>query len=215
MARYINGINGPFKGKVGTVIGSSWKGVPYMKSLYDKRTIPPHEKEQQNRNKFGMAHRWLKPVTEFVRVGFKGYSEKVEGFIAAKSWLLKNAFEGEGDNMRIDPSLAKVSHGDLHLPTNLIVQKTGPEELQITWDVPAMNYDAYDQIMILAYDIEHGVADWKITGQFRNAGRDTLELFPSSFEMIYHIYVAFVSADRSRQSDSLYLGTITSTASGI
>lgn len=210
MARYTNGINGPFKGKVGTVIGSSWKGIPYMKSLHDKRTIPPHVKEQQNRNKFGMAHRWLQPVTDFVRVGFKGYSEKVEGFIAAKSWLLKNAFEGEGDNMRINPSLAKVSHGNLHLPDNIAVVKTGPEEMQITWDVPAKSDDAYDQLMVLAYDIEHGKAKYKSTGQFRCAGRDTLPVSPSSVEMIYHIYVAFVAADRSRQSDSVYLGTISS-----
>jgi hypothetical protein len=210
MARYTNGINGAFSGKVGTVIGSSWKGIPYMKSLHDKRTIPPHEKEQQNRNKFGMAHRWLKPVTEFVRAGFKGYSEKVEGFIAAKSWLLKNAFEGEGETMSINPSRAKVSHGDLHLPTNITALKTGQEELQITWDVPEMDDDAYDQVMILAYDIEHGVTEWKITGQFRSAGRDSLYISPSSFEMIYHIYVAFVAADRSRQSDSVYLGTVSS-----
>jgi len=179
-----------------------------MKSLPDKRTIPPHEKEQQNRNKFAMAHRWLKPVTDFVRAGFKGYSEKVEGFIAAKSWLLKNAFEGEGEAMAINPSRAKASYGDLHLPTNITAIKSAPDELQITWDVPKMDDDAYDQIMILAYDIEHGVAEWNITGQFRNAGRDTLNLFPSSFEMIYHIYVAFVAADRSRQSDSVYLGTV-------
>src|SRR5688572_1493088 len=33
MATYIDGINGNFRGKVGTVIGSSWKGKPYMKSL--------------------------------------------------------------------------------------------------------------------------------------------------------------------------------------
>jgi hypothetical protein len=158
---------------------------------------------------------WLKPVTEFVRAGFKGYTEKVEGFIAAKSWLLKNAFEGEGDDMRINPSLAKVSHGDLHLPTNITAVKTAPDELQITWDVPPMDSDAYDQIMILAYDIEHGEADWNITGQFRSAGRHTLEIFPSSFEMIFHIYVAFVAADRSRQSDSIYLGTVSSIPSGI
>lgn len=210
MARYTNGINGPFRGKVGTVIGSSWRGIPYMKSLHDKRTIPPHEKEQQNRNKFAMAHWWLKPVTEFVRAGFKGYSEKVEGFVAAKSWLLKNAFEGEGAAMSIDPSRVKVSHGDLHLPTNITALKIAPDEFQITWDVPPMDDDAYDQVMILAYDIENGVADWKTTGQFRNAGRDTMYISPSTIDMIYHIYVAFVAADRSRQSDSVYLGTISS-----
>ena len=36
MAKYSNGINGPFIGKVGNVVGSSRNGVYYMKSLPDK-----------------------------------------------------------------------------------------------------------------------------------------------------------------------------------
>jgi len=209
MATYTNGINGTFKGKVGTVIGSSWKGIPYIKSIPDKRTIPAHEKEQLNRNKFAMAHWWLKPVKDFVRAGFKGYSERVEGFIAAKSWLLKNAFEGAGEQMVINPALVKVSYGDLHLPTNITAHKTAADQLQITWDVSALKNDKYDQAMILAYDIEHSVAVHNTTGQFRHVGSDTLYIPPTISEMTYHIYIAFVTADRSRQSDSMYLGTIT------
>jgi hypothetical protein len=209
MATYSDGINGNFKGKVGTVIGSSWKGIPYMKSLYHTRTIPPHEKEQQNRNKFGMAHRWLQPVTEFVRVGYKGYSPTVEGFLAAKSCLLKNAFAGEGANMGIDPALAQVSYGELPLPTNITAAKVTTDYLQISWDAPKMNMpDACDQIMMLAYDIENGEATSNVTGQFRYVGTDTLYIPPAIPERTWHIYAAFVAADRSQQSASVYLGTI-------
>lgn len=209
MATYSDGINGNFKGKVGTVIGSSWKGIPYMKSLYHKRTIPPHKMEQQNRNKFGMAHRWLQPVTEFVRAGYKGYSSTVEGFLAAKSCLLKNAFVPDGDNMVIDPALVQVSYGDLPLPANITAVKTAANELQISWDAVDKKYEeAYDQIMILAYAIEFGEATLNTTGQFRYAGTDKLYIPASIPEETYHIYVAFVAADRSRQSASVYLGTI-------
>src|SRR5690242_11507600 len=124
MATYTNGITGDFSGKVGTVIGSSWKGKPYMKSLHKKRTIPAHKMEQLNRNKFAMAHQWLQPITFFVRAGFKGYTDTVEGFLAAKSYLLKNAFEGVGDELVINPALMKVSYGDLPLPTNITAVKT-------------------------------------------------------------------------------------------
>jgi hypothetical protein len=209
MATYTNGINGNFKGKVGTVIGSSWKGIPYMKSLHAKRTIPAHKDEQLNRNKFAMAHRWLQPVTDFVRAGYKGYTSTVEGFLAAKSYLLKNAFEGEGADMVIDPALMKVSYGDLPLAENITATKTAPNEIQVTWDGSKKNTPhALDQVMILAYDIENGKAKINITGQFRYVGVDTLSIWPAIPERTYHIYAAFVAADRSRQSTSVYLGTI-------
>ena len=36
MGRLVSGINGPIIGKVGTVIGSTWKGKPYVKSINGK-----------------------------------------------------------------------------------------------------------------------------------------------------------------------------------
>jgi hypothetical protein len=209
MATYTDGINGNFKGKVGRVIGSSWKGKPYMKSLYRKRTIPAHEMEQLNRNKFALAHRWLQPVTDFVRAGYKGHTPTVEGFLAAKSYLLKNAFEGDGADMVINPALMKVSYGDLPLPENLAAVKSAPNELQVSWKGSDKSQpDAYDQVMILAYDIENGESEETITGQFRYVGTDTLEITAAIPERTYHIYAAFIAADRSCQSMSVYLGTI-------
>src|SRR6185369_13168731 len=94
MARLISGINGPFVGKVGSVVGSSWNGIPYMKKKYAKRTKNITVEEKQNRSKFAMAHFWLQPLLEFVREGFKDFSPRSRGFNAAKAHLLKNAFEG-------------------------------------------------------------------------------------------------------------------------
>jgi hypothetical protein len=79
MGRLINGINGAFEGKVGSVVGSSWKGIPYIKSAYKKRTKKVSAKELANREKFAMAQDWLKPLLPFVREGYKGYSSTVEG----------------------------------------------------------------------------------------------------------------------------------------
>ena len=61
--------------------------------------------------------------------------------------------------------------------------------------------------MMLAYDIEFHQAVFQVTGQFRESGTDGLELQPMK-NRTYHIYCAFIANDRSRQSDSVYLGTI-------
>lgn len=56
MAKYNYGINGPFSGKLGSVVGCTWKGIPYMRSLPKKRTAKISEAEQANRKKFEVAH---------------------------------------------------------------------------------------------------------------------------------------------------------------
>jgi Family of unknown function (DUF6266) len=208
MAKFINGINGPVQGKVGSVIGSSWKGVPYLKGPYKKRTAKVSKKETANRKKFAAAQFFLRPLLDFVRVGFKGYSPLSEGFVAAKSQLLLNAFEGIPPKQGINPALVKLSYGDLPLPNNIKVEKINKDELQFTWDTGDVDLsNAKDQVMLLAYDIANERADYTTTGQFRSNGSDILQINGTK-KSTYHLYVAFNAADRSRQSESVYLGTI-------
>jgi hypothetical protein len=206
MARIINGINGEFSGKVGTVVGATWKGIPYMRSRPSKRTIPPSPLEIANRYKFGFTQAWLRPLLAFVREGFKGYSPTVEGFIAAKSYLHKHAIEGEGPQLTINPAKVKLSHGSLPLPAKITCRQKGKRDLEFTWDVSNIaDSSSKDQAMILAYDVEKANAVFRTTGQFRSTGKDILPELPAG---TYHVYAAFVAADRSRQSDSIYLGPI-------
>lgn len=209
MARFTQGINGPFKGKVGTVIGASWKGIPYMRSLPVKRTSKPSEKELHNRRRWALSQQWLQPLTEFVRLGFKGYSPKSEGFVAAKSYLLRHAMEGERESLGINPSLVKLSWGNLPLPNNLQMTRPDGGLIQFTWEPKIYEDMAHpgDQIMLLGYNVEKQNAIVKLYGQVRYHGSDVLDLAtgkPGTF----HLYAAFIAHDRSRQSDSVYFGTV-------
>ncbi len=210
MGRLVNGLLGPVIGKVGPVIGSSRNGIPYLKGPYKNRTQVISKKEELNRRKFAAAQTWLKPLLNFVRVGFKGYSERSEGFVSAKSYLLKNALNVEDNNIIIDPSLVKVSFGKLPMSEHAVFNRSGPKEITFTWNPKGMNksFDK-DQVMLLAYNIESEKAFYTLIGQFRELGYDKLilhlDLKPGS---VLHLYIAFVAADRSRQSDSLYLGEL-------
>ena len=208
MGRLVAGIHGPILGKVGTVIGSSRRGVPYVKGPYRKRTKVVSEKEIANRKKFALAQAWLKPLLDFVRVGFKGYSARSEGFVSAKSVLLNNAFEADGENRHINPALVQVSFGTLPLPASISAGHITADGLQFTWDpnVPDGAH-AKDQVMMLAYDVENKVRFFNTTGQFRTTGADILPITKTEGKKTYHLYASFISADRSRQSNSVYLGT--------
>lgn len=204
MAKYLQGINGVFIGKVGTVVGCVWKGTPYMRSKGSPRTGPATEGETKNRSKFAMAHVWLQPLLVFLRSGFAGYSETVVGFNAAKSYNLKNA-TNEG---LIVPELAKVSYGDLPLSEELSVT-CQDAQLHFNWStahVPEASLK--DQIMVLAYHPESRTAIFDTQGAFRSMGNQILDTYREFIGKTVHVYAAFVAADRSKQSDSLYLGAI-------
>lgn len=211
MGKLIGGLNGPFIGKVGEVIGSSRNGVPYMKGLYKKRKKEVSQEEIFNRRKFATAQLWLKPLLPFVRIGFNGYSGKAGGFISAKSHLMRNVLKTEGNEIIIDPAHVKVSWGDLPIAEDAAFSRTGPKELTFSWKtVPMQDKHGRDQVMILAYCVEEAKSVYLFPGQFRFVGRDILSIYeempPGS---LLHIYIAFIASDRSRQSTSLYLGTET------
>src|SRR5690349_18847641 len=71
MAKYNQGPTGSFSGKIGPVVGSSWNGIPYMKSK-PIRTAKATKGELANRAKFKIAQQWLTPLLDFVRVGWNG-----------------------------------------------------------------------------------------------------------------------------------------------
>ena len=105
-----------------------------MRSRPRKRTKKRGVHEKRNQDKFSQAHYWLQPLLDFVRVGFRCYSPNVEGFNAAKSFCLKNAFTGEPGKQKIDPSRVQVSYGDLPLPSNIKMKRSGDYLLQFNWD---------------------------------------------------------------------------------
>src|SRR5690348_12308436 len=208
MAKFKHGINGPFTGKLGTVVGVTWKGIPYMRSL-PIRTRKATKGELANRARFKIAQSWLSPMLDFVRVGWKGYTPTVEGFIAAKSYLMKNAMEGKGADSRIIPSKMLVSFGDLPLSENISVEVIAGDQLQFTWNTAIPEgANKRDQVMVVAYNEKDGHAYYQVNGQFRFTGSETLQVAHRE-NKIYQVYAAFIAPDRSRQSNSVYLGEIT------
>jgi hypothetical protein len=205
MARLKSGVLGLVSGKVGELVVSSRNGVPYVKAAYKSRTKKISIKELANRKKFKVAQHFLQPLLHFVRMGFANYSERSYGFIAAKSYLLKHAMEGDSDNPVINPTKIKLSHGSLPLPENIVVSKIEPNTIEFSWEVKPGHGDSFDQAMMVAYDLEKRKCISFTSGQFRNTGNSRL---PVDAGYNYHLYLAFVSADRSSQSDSVYLGEL-------
>lgn len=209
MGELNNGPNGSYKGKVGDTIGSSRNGVPYIKGRYKKQTGPVPAGEAANQSKFAMAHKWLQPLLYFVKEGFSAFNKSSGAYNAAKSDLLKNAFEIVDCQLVINPAKVNVSYGTLPLSANMDVTLQDQNKLKFTWNPAVLEGgDRDDQIMMLAYNVADRVPVYTMSGMFRKVGEDILQI-ASDRAATYHVYVAFTSVDRNRQSQSLYLGEVT------
>lgn len=215
MGKLEQGFNGPFSGKVGNIVGSSWNGINYIKSRPKKRTSPPTEKEQMVQYIFAMTQYWLKPLTAYLRAGFKGYSRTVYGMTAAKSKLYERGLIRDGFNSTVDPAQVLISYGKLPLADGFqMVFDPESFEILIRWSPTVPRREGGqcfasndDQLMAVAYHVEAAEAYGVLYGELRCTGVYRVAL-PNDSPAKYHVYVAFINAERTDQSMSKYLGEI-------
>ncbi|MEJ7779565.1 MAG: DUF6266 family protein [Daejeonella sp.] len=200
MARVLNGINGAFSGMVGSVVGYVRNGQAYMRSRPKDFTKPPTQLQLDNQNALKSAQAWLKSITPFVRVSFKNYSQNQHGFGNALSYNKLNALRA---NLTLDPALALVSWGDLPVPVSPTVTVGEPGFLEFTWDTDG---DRKDHVLLLAKH-EGETCICELCGAKRSAGREILDCTNIKGREA-DIYIAFINEDRSRCSNSVYLGKV-------
>ncbi|HWW39580.1 DUF6266 family protein [Pedobacter sp.] len=207
MATFKNGILGPFKGKVGKVVGYELNGQYVMRGIgYGKVNRKPTPKELANRKRFAIAQTWLQPLLEFLRVGFQDYAPTFQGFSAAKSYLLNHAINGTYPDFVIDPALVLVSFGQLAQASSSNVTSQQPNTLTFTWEPGKHAYD--DRAMFVAYNLEEGIAESDTSAAKTQNKIGTFVLSKGFSGKEVHVYLAFVSEDRKSRSNSQYLGKI-------
>lgn len=211
MAIVTGGINGPFKGKVGSIIGYQLNGQNVIKGLPKKSAKNKRGSIAQKacRSKFIKIQRFLKPILPFIQIGFnmEARSRLLSAHNAAKSYSLLNAFTVDGE---LDYSKVMVTYGDLPKPLNVKVE-TDDIGLHFSWtDNSDRRADhSNDQVMLLAYDIAEGFPYFMFSGARRKAVQETLAISKRSKGKELHLWIAFISDNRQQISMSTYVGTVT------
>ena len=113
MGKINQGILGGFSGKVGTVVGSTWKSINYMRALAVSVHNPNTVKQQCQRGKFRTAAHFCKAAKPFIQNGFREYASKQTPVNAAMSYLLRYAVEDCAEEASLDFDKVRVSQGSL------------------------------------------------------------------------------------------------------
>ena len=202
-----NGILGGFSGKVGTVIGGTWKGISYMRSIAPSVSNPRTPAQVEHRAKFTAIVQFLKPLTAFLRIGFKSLAIKKSGFNAAMALNFKNVIIGTYPAFDIDYSKVSVSQGNLSGALNPTTVSATAGAVQFTWEDNSWETDASatDQAVLVVYNPARQAAVSVVGGITRAVGAQTITLPDSFAGDEVQCYIAFINVSQSVISNSQYV----------
>lgn len=208
MGKISQGILGGVSGKVGNVIGGSWKGIDYLRIKPSSVANPRTEGQVTQRYKFTAALEFLQPSRDFIKVGFKNFANGMTEFNYAMSYILANAVTGDGLSASVDYTNALVSKGNLNGAANPAVSGISSGIATITWtdNSGGSNALATDKAMILIYNPVKKSSVYITSGADRNIGTQELPVPDSFIGDEVHVYFSFISADNRLVSNSMYLG---------
>ncbi|WP_316811441.1 DUF6266 family protein [Pedobacter heparinus] len=209
MARLLKGIFGPISGKLGPVIGSSWKGIAYLREVRPKKEtkVPRTEAQIANEQKFKFVQNWLVPFHPYVTIGFSKKAIRKSEINVAFSANFHLAITGVYPNLDVDYSKVIISAGELPQLDQPAMELVLPDTLKITWQQntdPGASFD--DQLMLVLYCPELKMADGLTGGVKRKALTCSFQFDPLLIGKPLEVYIAVTSSDRKKIADSRYLG---------
>jgi len=211
MAIISQGILGGVSGKIGNVVGGSWKGIDYLRILPASVANPKTPAQMDQRSKFVTVIRFLQPMVDFLRVGFKLYAIKMTQFNNAMSYNLHNAITGAYPDYTIDYAKALVSRGSLTGASGASVASLSATSMALSWldNSGSGAALATDKSLLLAYHTSTGTVVYNTAGASRTTGEQNLtvpvELAGGTFET----FLGFISEDGKLVANSVYVGSVT------
>ena len=209
MGKISQGILGGFSGKVGNVIGASWKGIHYIRIKPASVANPRTEGQVNQRTKFSATLAFLQPSLAFVKVGYKFYASKRSAFNAAMSYVIQNAITGSAPNFSVDPAAALMSRGKLTGASGTSATFLD-DELTVSWSNNSTEGNARtdDKAMLLAYNPNKQESLIDLEAGTRATGTVVVEIPGTYSGDSLVVYLAFQAADGSMVSNSTYIGTV-------
>jgi len=204
------GILGSFSGKVGNVVGGNWKGISYMRAKATSVSNPRTDGQVNQRTKFALVLAILKPITGFLRVGYKKYAIKQTAFNAAMSYILNNAVTGSSSaDYSVDLAKVLVSRGNLTGAVNgVATSANGVVTLNWADNSGSGNATATDKALIVVLNPTRAESVFDTGGNQRVAGTEDITVPADWVGESVEVFLGFITEDGKDVANSSYLGSV-------
>lgn len=197
---------GSFSGRVGPLVGGTWRGIPYIRFYPETIRDAKTPKQVAQRGKFALAVDFVKHVLPYVRVGYRDDEVKASAYNRALSYISKYGIEGEAGEFVLNYENIYVSHGLL----------TAIEEAQVciegnmahfTWvdNSGVGSARPSDVAMPMVWNVTKGVGTWDTDGTTRKSGAMDLKVVESWVNDDCVAYLGFRSTSGDAVANSLHM----------
>lgn len=210
MGRLNRGPNGPFSGKAGSVIGSSWRDIYYIKGLQKRSTKERGPLQIASQEKFRLAVKFLAPVKSVLDIGFSKINPGgATGYNMGLSHTLQHVIKGTYPDLEIDYTAALFAvKGSLSVPGQISMERN-EMNLKLSWNTDC-NRGSFidDQVEILIY--QPGVSEYQILSNkvLRMHGELEIGLDPDYDGDTVHVFLYMITSDFKKWSNSIYVGPL-------
>ncbi len=186
MGTYKQGILGSFIGKVGTVVGSTWRGIAVMRSLASKVANPRTAAQVAVRNRLAAVSKTLRPFLETIRRGFIASGTAPSWSLAIKVNREKTLPNDQGVYI-LRPEDIVLSNGTDNFPVTATLNGTS---LSLSWDAPDMTDDLFGaNIQVAVLNATNGkVANFSVASSAGEASLSTSSVITGDDDDKLHLY---------------------------
>ena len=205
MAKYDQGILGPFRGKLGTVIGVTIRGQHVMKGLGPIRIDKPTDAQKIVRTKLSVMSDFLTPLKDILTIGFVKKRNSLTSFNQAMRTNLKAGVIDDTSEFALDYAKVVLSSGSLPGVFRAEFAFQDPDQVKFQWDrYPGSNPN--DNVRLLLYSPQlhkHYIIRKSIS---RSALQYVAEVPQSLANTELHGWMLF--SNGKDVSNTIYLGSI-------
>ena len=204
------GILGPFRGKVGTVVGSTWKGKAVMRAMPAGRKGSATATQILQQAKFSLIMKFLQPLTSLVNATFDSFAVGMSGINKAFSYNIQNGITGVYPAITVNYPMILLGRGDLPNASAPVAVSTVAGKFTSNWtDNSGLGKATATDIAYVAVFCE-SLGHWvynQLTGAARNAGTYILDVSSFSGKPV-QTWLGFVTANGKTFSNTVYTGAV-------
>ena len=203
------GILGAISGKVGPVVGSSWKSKNVIKAK-GKKPTKFSQKQIEHRAKFGLLMRFFHPMSPLIKKTFSDLGQDKTAMNLAFAHNFSTTITGAYPNFTIDYTKMIISKGSLLNANGITATAGAASDVKFQWtsNPGGASANATDKCIALVYCPEMGACNYILAGSARTSGSYSLDA--SNFKgKVVETWLAFIAEDQSDVSTSIYTGQVT------
>ena len=209
MEKFLNGILDNIRGKVGSVVGSVWRGTPVVRAKAHPRTGKPTQAQLEQQAKFGFMMKFLHPLNPLLNETYKKLAVGMTSINSAISENILHAISGQYPAYGVD--YAAVLLGTGNLPNALAPACTSPSagQLAFTWKNNGGSAKAKgtDKVFVAVYSEAENDWIYQLNVATRDAGACTVDATAFS-GLPVQTWLGLISVDGKFVSKGLFAGAV-------